>query len=206
MRSALRPAVLVSLAALLAPACMSVNMQDATVPSRLDTQHAQVVFYRPTSQYDAARFPVYDDDLLVGFTEASAWFEHTCVPGPHTFFLVSKHAAEAVLMADLAPGLVYYVKVTMSDREPDRYGIVYTTGALDPVTRGSPEAARGPELVAGLRHRELADRAARYAAGKKGRTEQWYVADAKRKLELGKIVAKKLSPEDGQHPRAPAMR
>jgi hypothetical protein len=118
----------------------------------------------------------------------------------------AEHAAEAVVVADLAPGLVYYVKVTMSDREPDRYGVVYTTGALDPVTRGSAEAARGPELLSGLRHRELADRAARYAAGKKGRTEQWFVADAKRKLELGKIVAKQMSPEDGQTPRAPAMR
>ncbi len=122
---------------------------------------AKVVVYRDSYRNEAKPYAFFDDEELLGFAQAGAWFEVLVRPGEHFFYLhgVSSHGVRATL----AGGKTYTLRVD-SVPEPFRLQL-----RLTPIVPGLEEFDRIDAILADLElrgpvHKHLEEYLERHAA------------------------------------------
>jgi hypothetical protein len=120
---------------------------EATEPP--GTDEAKVVVYRDSFRNATKPYAFFDDEELLGFSEAGTWFEVRCKPGEHFFFLhgVSSNAVRATLDA----GKTYFLRV---DSVPKLFRLQLR---LTPILPGTKEFDRIDDILKGLERREPVD-------------------------------------------------
>jgi hypothetical protein len=113
------------------------------------TDEAKVVLYRDSFRNATKPYAFFDDEELLGFSEAGAWLEVRCKPGEHFFFLhgVSSTGVRATLDA----GKTYFLR---ADSVPKLFRLQLR---LTPIVPGMKEFDRIDEILAGLERREPVD-------------------------------------------------
>jgi hypothetical protein len=107
---------------------------------------ARLVVLRDSWRNPLKPYAFFDDQEILGFSEAGAWFEVLVRPGRHFFYL---HGVEAAgVRATLAGGRTYYLRVE-SVPEPFRLRL-----RIAPLAPGTEDFDRIDELLAGLERRE----------------------------------------------------
>lgn len=128
-------------------ACSSSYMRDAGPSAAPGPDEAKVVVYRSSIVGAARTFPVYDGEELLGFSEASSYFESLRKPGHHLF--VAWGESDGVVHAELAPGKTYYLEFY------PRMGFFSAGAGLAAVPATPEQCTRLDKLLGGLSHREL---------------------------------------------------
>jgi len=113
------------------------------------TDEAKVVVFRDSFRNATKPYAFFDDEELLGFSEAGAWFEVRCTPGEHFFFLhgVSSTGVRATLDA----GKTYFLRV---DSIPKLFRLQLR---LTPIVPGMNEFDRIDKILKGLERREPVD-------------------------------------------------